>query len=151
MKLGTRARYAVMAMADLAKEGGPAPMPLADIAGRQAISLDYLEQLFTRLRRRGLVTSARGPGGGYRLSRPAGDIRIGEIVAAVEGPVRTTRCEAEGAAGCMAGQARCMTHDLWEELGRQIHLFLMSVTLADVVGGQVLGRAGLAQPARAAE
>jgi Rrf2 family transcriptional regulator, iron-sulfur cluster assembly transcription factor len=136
MRLSTKGRYAVMALVDLARQGGDAPVTLAEIAERQAISLSYLEQLFARLRRKGLVQSARGPGGGYRLARPATEIAIGEVVLAVDEPLRVTRCVA-GARGCMPGGERCVTHDLWEELGRQIYGYLAGVSLADVAAGRV--------------
>jgi Rrf2 family iron-sulfur cluster assembly transcriptional regulator len=149
MQLSTRGRYAVMAMVDLASrqtigcECGP--ICLAEIAGRQRLSQAYLEQLFGKLRRAGLVASARGPGGGYRLARSSTAIAIADIVAAVDEPIRATRC-AEGSAGCLEevglqGRGRCQTHDLWEELGQQIAFFLQSITLADVVTGRVVGRA----------
>jgi len=142
MRLSTKGRYAVMAMTDLAKrqdESEGRAVALAEIAGRQQISLSYLEQLFARLRRKGLVISARGPGGGYRLARPAASITVSEIVDAVDEPIRATRCE-EGSPGCLGGE-RCLTHDLWSELGEQIRLFLAHVTLADVVEGRIAGRA----------
>jgi Rrf2 family iron-sulfur cluster assembly transcriptional regulator len=147
MRLSTKGRYAVMAMADLAGNGvGPQagetrPVALADIAARQDISLSYLEQLFAKLRRGGLVTSVRGPGGGYRLSRPSGELRIADIILAVDEPIATTRCKPGASKGCTKTGARCVTHDLWEELGQQIHVFLSSVSLADVVERRVLGRA----------
>jgi Rrf2 family transcriptional regulator, iron-sulfur cluster assembly transcription factor len=150
MHLSTRGRYAVMAMVDLASRDPavcPAdPVCLADIAERQQLSQSYLEQLFAKLRRADLVSSARGPGGGYRLARPAGKIAIADIVAAVDEPVIATRCDT-GSSGCLvattaeAGSERCQTHDLWIELGRQIKLFLGAITLADVVSGHVIGRA----------
>jgi Rrf2 family iron-sulfur cluster assembly transcriptional regulator len=118
---------------------------LAEIAQAQHLSLAYLEQLFGPLRRAGLVASARGPGGGYRLARPAAAISISEIVNAVDEPIHATRCE-QGGPGCLAGQ-RCLTHDLWAELGEQIRLFLDGVTLADVIRAEVSGRAA---PPRAA-
>lgn len=138
MRLSTKGRYAVMAMADLARREGEAAraVALADIAARQEISLSYLEQLFARLRRKGLVTSARGPGGGYRLARTADDTTIAEIVHAVDEPLRATRCSAAGK-GCMAKGERCLTHDLWEDLGHRIEDYLASVSLADVVGGRL--------------
>jgi Rrf2 family iron-sulfur cluster assembly transcriptional regulator len=131
-----------MAMADLAAHGyeGRA-VPLVEISQRQEISLSYLEQLFAKLRRGGLVKSARGPGGGYRLGRPASELRIADIVLAVDEPLAATRCRPGGAKGCMSGSVRCTTHDLWEELGRQIHVFLASVSLDDVLEKRVLGRA----------
>ena len=142
MRLSTKGRYAVMAMADLAgNETGGRPVALADIAARQDISLSYLEQLFAKLRRGGLVTSVRGPGGGYRLSRPSGELRIADIILAVDEPIAATRCKTGSTKGCTKTGARCVTHDLWEELGQQIHVFLSSVSLADVVERRVLGRA----------
>jgi Rrf2 family transcriptional regulator, iron-sulfur cluster assembly transcription factor len=134
MRLSTKGRYAVMAMADLAThEAGMRPVSLADIADRQEISLSYLEQLFAKLRRGGLVTSVRGPGGGYRLSRPSAEVRIADIIMAVDEPIEATRCKLGSAKGCTHLGGRCITHDLWEELGKQIHSFLSGVTLADVV------------------
>jgi len=146
MQLSTKGRYAVMAMTDLARHGesgrGRGAVSLAEIAGRQEISLSYLEQLFARLRRRGLVASVRGPGGGYRLARSAAETRISDIVLAVDEPLRATRCpkSVEGAAppkGCMARGEWCMTHSLWEALGRQIEQFLATVSLEDVIERRV--------------
>ena len=141
MRLGARGRYAVMAMTDLASResalGEGRAVALADIAARQEISLSYLEQLFSRLRRRGLVVSARGPGGGYRLAKSAADTMISEIVLAVDEPLRATRCSAKSLRGCMSRGERCMTHDLWEEMGRQIQGYLASVSLADVIEGRL--------------
>ena len=120
MRLSTKGRYAVMAMADLAgNEGGTRPISLAEIAKRQEISLSYLEQLFAKLRRRaGLVRSVRGPGGGYRLSRPAAELRIADIILAVDEPIAATRCKTGSPIGCTGTTSRCVTHDLWEELGQ---------------------------------
>ncbi|MBN8896767.1 MAG: Rrf2 family transcriptional regulator [Rhodospirillales bacterium 69-11] len=156
MQLSTRGRYAVMAMVDLATQNGGAcecgPVCLAEIAARQQLSLSYLEQLFGKLRRAGLVSSARGPGGGYRLARPAASIAIADIVAAVDEPIRATRCEL-GSGGCLgsgtpgAEAERCQTHDLWVELGRQIALFLEGITLADVIEERVRNRAVPLPPA----
>uniref|UniRef100_B0SXC8 Transcriptional regulator, BadM/Rrf2 family n=1 Tax=Caulobacter sp. (strain K31) TaxID=366602 RepID=B0SXC8_CAUSK len=152
MRLSTKGRYAVMAMTDLARrqdeaEGGRA-VALAEIAARQQISLSYLEQLFARLRRKGLVVSARGPGGGYRLALDPAQTRISDIVLAVDEPLRATRCGLSKAGvgkgapkGCMAGGAQCLTHDLWEEMGRQIHGYLASVSVADVLNGKLKDRA----------
>lgn len=139
MNLSTKGRYAVMAMVDLARNGTGKPVALNEIAQRQEISLSYLEQLFARLRRGGLVVSARGPGGGYRLARPAEETRISDIMLAVDEPIKATRCDLGSPRGCTGQQGRCITHDLWEELGRQIHIFLSSVTVADVVNKRVLG------------
>jgi Rrf2 family iron-sulfur cluster assembly transcriptional regulator len=131
-----------MAMADLAsREGDAKPVSLAEIAERQEISLSYLEQLFSKLRKGGLVKSARGPGGGYRLSRPAAELRVADIILAVDEPISATRCKPGSPKGCTGTLSRCLTHDLWEELGRQIHIFLSSVSLADVVERRVLGSA----------
>ena len=155
MRLSTKGRYAVMAMTDLARrqdEADGRAVALAEIAARQQISLSYLEQLFARLRRKGLVVSARGPGGGYRLAREARDTAIADIVLAVDEPLRATRCGLSQAAGaktggkgapkgCMAGGAQCLTHDLWEEMGRQIHGYLASVSVADVLSGKLKERA----------
>ena len=134
MELNTKGRYAVMAMADLAKFGAGDALPLSSIAERQQISLAYLEQLFVKLRRAQLVESARGRSGGYRLGRPAASISVAEIMAAVEEGVRMTRCHGEDATPCVTGQ-RCLTHGLWDALGEQILAFLDSITLAEVVDG----------------
>ena len=144
MRLGTRGRYAVMAMVDLVRHGPIAPrdgaVALADIAARQDISQAYLEQLFAALRRRGLVASVRGPGGGYRLARAASAISVAEVVRAVDEPLAATRCEGKQA-GCLGGGERCATHDLWDALGGQIEGFLASVSLEDVVARRVRGPA----------
>ncbi len=138
MRLSTKGRYAVMAMADLAKNGrdGSASraVSLAEIAQRQEISLSYLEQLFARLRKSGLVQSVRGPGGGYRLAKGADQTVVAEIVLAVDEPIRATRCVAHGSPkGCMLAGERCITHNLWEDLGDEIHRYLAGVSLEDVV------------------
>jgi Rrf2 family transcriptional regulator, iron-sulfur cluster assembly transcription factor len=144
MKLSTKGRYAVMAMADLARRQPEyGPVSLGEIAESQEISLSYLEQLFAKLRRGGLVVSVRGPGGGYRLSRGASELRVADIILAVDEPITATRCKPGSPKGCTGTTTRCLTHDLWEELGRQIHVFLSSVSLADVVERKVLGRARL--------
>ena len=143
MRLSTKGRYAVMAMVDLAKNGGGRPIILADIAERQVISLSYLEQLFAKLRLGGLVKSVRGPGGGYLLAHGADETRISDIILAVDEPIRATRCAPGTPMGCRGNQSRCLTHDLWEELGNQIHLYLSSVTLADVCAQRVLGLSGV--------
>ena len=153
MRLSTKGRYAVMAMTDLARRQDAAEgraVALAEIAARQQISLSYLEQLFARLRRKGLVKSARGPGGGYRLALAPEETHIADIVLAVDEPLRATRCGLDkmgakgGPKGCMAGGERCLTHDLWEEMGRQIHGYLASVSLADVLAGRLGGQKALA-------
>ena len=141
MKISTRGRYAVMAMADMAQQkaqGQTGPFKLADIGLRQEISLNYLEQIFGDLRRAGLVESHRGAYGGYTLTAKPTNIRIGDVIQAVDEPVDVTRCGT--AHGCLAKQARCLTHDLWAELGNTIHGFLNAISLADVVDGKPLPR-----------
>ncbi len=142
MRLSTKGRYAVMAMVDLAKHGTGEPISLAEIAERQEISLSYLEQLFAKLRTASLVKSVRGPGGGYLLAHGAAGTRVSDIILAVDEPIRATRCTPGAPTGCSGNKSRCLTHDLWEELGNQIHLYLSSVTLADICEQRVLGRAG---------
>lgn len=134
MELNTKGRYAVMAMADLASQGVAEAIPLPAIAERQQISVAYLEQIFIRLRRAGLVESARGRAGGYRLARPASAIAVADIMSAVEEDTRMTRCRGEDGAPCLPGH-RCLTHNLWEALGAQIAGFLATVTLQDVLEG----------------
>lgn len=142
MRLTSKGRYAVMALADLVANGGEArAIPLQDIAARQEISLSYLEQLFARLRRAGIVTGMRGPGGGYKLSRPAAAVAIAEVIVAVDEPIKTTRCRDGSLKSCQGKVGRCIAHDLWDELGRQIHVFLDGVSLEDVVAKRVVGRA----------
>lgn len=139
MKISTRGRYAVMAMADMAQQnlqGQSGPFKLADIGLRQEISLNYLEQIFGDLRRAGLVESQRGAHGGYMLVGTPKAIRIGDVIQAVDKPVDVTRCGTSH--GCLAKQARCLTHDLWAELGNTIHGFLNAISLADVVDGKPL-------------
>jgi Rrf2 family protein len=123
-----------MAMTDLAKHGADGALPLPAIAERQQISLAYLEQLFLKLRRAGLVESARGRSGGYRLGRPAASITVAEVMMAVEEDMRMTRCGGEADKPCMPGQ-RCLTHGLWDALSGQIAVFLASVTLQEVLDG----------------
>jgi Rrf2 family iron-sulfur cluster assembly transcriptional regulator len=136
MRLGTKGRYAVMAMADLARHGRDRAVSLAEIATRQEISLAYLEQLFAALRRHGLVRSVRGPGGGYRLAREAHAINVAEVVLAVDEPLTATRCEGKQV-GCLGGGERCATHELWDALGGHIEHFLTSVSLEDVIERRV--------------
>ena len=144
MELNTKGRYAVMAMADIAKQGGEQSVPLSAIAERQQLSLAYLEQIFLRLRRAGLVDSARGRSGGYRLGRPANEINVAEIMAAVEEETRMTRCM-DGGAGCI-GEERCLTHGLWAALGQQIEGFLAMITLQQVLDGIPYDRTPPRQP-----
>jgi Rrf2 family iron-sulfur cluster assembly transcriptional regulator len=143
MRLSTKGRYAVMAMVDLAHHGHGEPVALSEIAERQEISLSYLEQLFAKLRKSGLVKSVRGPGGGYLLAHDRAETRIADIILAVDEPIRATRCMPGAPYGCRGNRTRCLTHDLWEELGNQIHLYLSSVSLADVCERRVLGTSGL--------
>jgi len=143
VKLSTKGRYAVMAMVDLATQSDGKPIALADVAERQEISLSYLEQLFGRLRRNQLVKSVRGPGGGYLLARDAAEIRVADVIMAVDEPIKATRCTPGSPSGCQGRQQRCLTHDLWEELGNQIYLFLSSVSLDDVATRRVLGASGI--------
>ncbi len=150
MRLSTKGRYAVMAMADLAKNGRDGSVlravSLAEIAQRQEISLSYLEQLFARLRKSGLVQSVRGPGGGYRLAKGADQTVVAEIVLAVDEPIRATRCVAHGSPkGCMLAGERCITHNLWEDLGDEIHRYLAGVSLEDVVMNRTSARRRVAQ------
>ncbi len=142
MKLSTKGRYAVMAMVDIAAHTEGKPIALADVAERQEISLSYLEQLFGKLRRGGLVKSVRGPGGGYLLAHSAADTRIADIILAVDEPIKATRCTPGAPTGCTSNKSRCLTHDLWEELGNKIFLYLNSVSLADVIEEQILGTSG---------
>jgi len=149
MKLTTRGRYAVSAMADLASAKADGPIALSDVAVRQGISLAYLEQLFAKLRRAGLVTSARGVFGGYRLASAPADICVADIVAAVDEQIKTTACTPGSALGCQGETARCLTHDLWHELGQQIELFLHAVSLDDIVQKRVVGMAAVKGPGNA--
>ena len=139
MKLSTKGRYAVMAMVDLARQGANRPVTLAEIAERQNISLSYLEQLFGKLRKGGQVKSVRGPGGGYMLQRHPTEMRIADIIVAVDEPIKATRCTPSSPEGCMLDKSRCLTHDLWEELGNHIFSFLSSVSLEDVIEDRLLG------------
>lgn len=130
MRLTTKGRYAVTAMLDLALHHEDGPVALADIARRQGISLSYLEQLFSLLRKRGLVSSTRGPGGGYQLGRSAPMITVSDVISAVDESVDTTRCG--GKENCQ-GEERCLTHDLWEDLSKRIYEFLNDIDLAQLV------------------
>jgi Rrf2 family iron-sulfur cluster assembly transcriptional regulator len=127
MRLSTKGRYAVTAMMDLAIHEKAEPVTLADISLCQGISLSYLEQLFAKLRRHGLVEGVRGPGGGYRLSRPSGQVTIAQIISAVDEKVDAKRCG--GKEDCQHGE-RCLTHELWDELSQRLYDFLDGITLA---------------------
>lgn len=133
MKLTTKGRYAVTAMLDLAFHGDKNPVTLTEIAKRQSISLSYLEQLFARLRRAGMVEGVRGPGGGYQLSRLAHQISVAEIICAVDETVDSTRCSGKG--NCQHNQP-CLTHDLWMGLSGQIREYLNSISLGDLISRQ---------------
>ncbi len=133
MRLTTKGRYAVTAMLDLALHGDEGPVSLSAIASRQQISLSYLEQLFARLRRNGLVKSTRGPGGGYSLSRSAREIAVVDVIRAVDESVDATRC---GGAGNCQDHKQCLTHELWMNLSRQIQDFLGGITLGDLMENQ---------------
>jgi Rrf2 family iron-sulfur cluster assembly transcriptional regulator len=130
MKLTTKGRYAVTAMLDLALHAKEGPVPLADISQRQGISLSYLEQLFAKLRKQGLVDSARGPGGGYRLSRASNDIAVADVITAIDEKVDATRCG--GMADCQDGEP-CLTHELWTDLSQQLYNFLSNISLGQLV------------------
>ena len=130
MRLTTKGRYAVTAMLDLALHESLGPVNLMDISKRQGISLAYLEQLFLRLRKQGLISSARGPGGGYRLQQPRADISVADVIRAVDEQVDATRCG--GHQNCQADE-RCLTHDLWEDLSQHITGFLSDISLSDLV------------------
>jgi Rrf2 family iron-sulfur cluster assembly transcriptional regulator len=130
MRLTTKGRYAVTAMLDLALHSNQGPVSLSDISNRQEISLSYLEQLFSKLRKKALVTSVRGPGGGYRLSRSTDDIFVAQIVDAVNESVDATGCK--GRSDCQSGNT-CLTHHLWCDLSDQIHDFLSQISLEQLV------------------
>lgn len=130
MRLTTKGRYAVTAMLDLALHHHQGPITLADIAQRQGISLSYLEQLFSRLRKQGLVSSVRGPGGGYNLGREANTIHVAEVISAVDESVDTTKCGGE--TNCQ-DDGRCLTHELWHDLSDRIYEYLNGISLQDLV------------------
>ena len=133
MRLTSKGRYAVTAMLDVALHAGQGPVPLADISERQGISLSYLEQLFARLRKQGLVSSVRGPGGGYQLGLAPEAISISAVIAAVDESVDATRCQ--GKSDCQSG-AKCLTHTLWHDLSDRIEDFLTNISLAALVSQQ---------------
>lgn len=141
MRLTTKGRFAVTAMLDLALNEADKPVTLAGISERQAISLSYLEQLFSRLRKQGLVTSVRGPGGGYRVAKPHEEISVSNIITAVDELIDATQCG--GQENCH-DEGRCMTHELWASLNSKILDYLSGVTLADMVENQRQSEAGLA-------
>ncbi len=130
MKLTSKGRYAVTAMLDVSLHSQNSPVPLADISERQGISLSYLEQLFSKLRKAGLVASIRGPGGGYKLGGDAFSISVGHIIAAVDESVDATKCNGKG--NCQCG-SRCLTHALWRDLSSRISDFLNNITLGELM------------------
>lgn len=135
MKLTTKGRFAVTAMLDLALHSAHGPVTLAGISERQKISLSYLEQLFGKLRRRAIVESVRGPGGGYNLARVASEVSVADIIIAVEEPLDSTQCG--GRENCL-GDKRCMTHELWESLNATVYAHLSSVKLSHLVENQTV-------------
>ena len=142
MKLTSKGRYAVTAMLDVALHSTRGPVPLAEISERQEISLSYLEQLFSRLRKQQLVDSVRGPGGGYLLGRAAADIAIGEVIRAVDESVDATRCA--GQSDCQGGE-RCLTHSLWQDLSERINVFLNGITLGELMAQRDVQEVALRQ------
>ncbi|MED5524664.1 Fe-S cluster assembly transcriptional regulator IscR [Gallaecimonas pentaromativorans] len=145
MRLTSKGRYAVTAMLDLALHADEGPVSLADISERQGISLSYLEQLFSRLRRQDLVSSVRGPGGGYRLGKELDQISVGQVILAVDESVDATKCQ--GKADCHGG-SQCLTHSLWSNLSDQISHFLDGITLADLVARKEIRKVATRQESR---
>ena len=133
MKLTSKGRYAVMAMADLAKNYVKEPISLTEISLRQGISLSYLEQLFLKLRKNNLVQSARGPSGGYVLSKPPEEIKLLSIISAVDEQIKTVKCRKESKKGCNNKSIKCITHNLWDELETHINKFFQNNTLKDIL------------------
>ena len=133
MKLSSKGRYAVMAMADLAKNNNKEPTSLSEISLRQGISLSFLEQLFLRLKRNNLVESARGPRGGYLLSRATDEIKLSSIIEAVYEKIKTVKCKKESKRGCNGKSIKCITHDLWDDLETHIKNFFEKNTLNDII------------------
>ena len=142
MRLTSKGRYAVTAMLDVALNSESGPVPLADISERQTISISYLEQLFAKLRKSGLVSSVRGPGGGYQLARHGGEIFIAQIIDAVDELVDATRCAGQG--DCQQG-VMCLTHDLWTDLSARIHDFLSNISLEELVNRREVQSVALRQ------
>ena len=142
MRLNTKGRFAVTAIVDLAMQRGSGPVTLAEISQRQKISLSYLEQLFSKLRRRALVDSVRGPGGGYRLARDMGQVSVADIILAVDEPIDSTQCG--GKENCKDGE-KCLTHDLWADLNQHIVDYLGAMTLKQLVDEQKAKQNGVVQ------
>jgi len=137
MKLTSKGRYAVMAMADLAKNNATDPTSLTEISLRQGISVAYLEQLFLRLRKNNLVQSVRGPSGGYVLSKPPGEIKLLSIISAVDEKIKTVKCRKESKKGCNGKSIKCITHNLWDDLETHINKFFEDNTLNDILFKEV--------------
>ena len=137
MKLTSKGRYAVMAMADLAKNNGREPISLSEISLRQGISVSYLEQLFLKLRKNNLVQSERGPSGGYVLTKPPQEIQLLSIIRAVDEKVKTVKCKKESKKGCNGKSVKCITHNLWDDLEAHINKFFENNTLEDILFKEV--------------
>ena len=137
MKLTSKGRYAVMAMADLAKNNIKDPISLTEISLRQGISISYLEQLFLKLRKNNLVQSSRGPLGGYVLSKPPGEIKLLSIISAVDEKIKTVKCKKESKKGCNGKSIKCITHNLWDDLETHINKFFENNTLNDILFKEV--------------
>ena len=137
MKLSSKGRYAVMAMADLAKNNAKKPINLAEISLRQGISLSFLEQLFFKLKKNNLVLSSRGPNGGYILSRDPDEIKLSSIISAVDEKIKTVKCKKESKKGCNGKSVKCITHDLWDDLENHINKFFENNTLNDILFKEV--------------
>jgi|TARA_B100000315_G_scaffold121673_1_gene111522 Rrf2 family iron-sulfur cluster assembly transcriptional regulator len=137
MKLTSKGRYAVMAMADLAKNYVKEPISLTEISLRQGISIDYLEQLFSKLKKSNLVLSARGPSGGYVLSKPPDEIKLLSIISAVDEKIKTVKCRKESRKGCNSKSIKCITHNLWDDLENHINKFFENNTLNDILFREV--------------
>ena len=137
MKLTSKGRYAVMAMADLAKNNVKEPTSLAEISLRQGISISYLEQLFLKLRKNNLVQSSRGPSGGYVLAKPPGEIKLLSIIIAVDEKIKTVKCKKESKKGCNGKSIKCITHNLWDDLENHINKFFEDNTLSDILFREV--------------
>jgi len=137
MKLTSKGRYAVMAMADLAKINANQPTSLSEISLRQGISISFLEQIFLKLKKNNLVLSSRGPSGGYILSRDPDEIKLSSIISAVDEKIKTVKCKRESKKGCNGKSVKCITHDLWDDLENHINKFFENNTLNDILFKEV--------------
>ena len=137
MKLNSKARYAIMALADLAKNNAKEPTSLTEISLRQGISIDYLEQLFLKLRKNNLVQSVRGPSGGYILNKSPDEIKLLSIISAVDEKIKTVKCRKESKKGCNGKSIKCITHNLWDDLESHIRKFFANNTLSDILFKEV--------------